>query len=131
MNSVTVTLANRSYALRAGISVRRLEKSLIAAVRRGAGIVRLPLAAGPEVHALVSPATPVTIEFSSSPQSASVTDCDEPGSPADGTAWADAITRTDSHVHPAEPIRGEPPREWMADPAIDWLDLERGLLQSQ
>lgn len=124
MNSVTVTLANRTYALRAGTSVRRLEKRLIAAVRHGAGFVRLPVAAGREVHALVSPATPITIELSSAPSRASS------ASPAAATPCCDADVGAEGHVHQAAPLTGDAAAEWMGDPAIDWLDFERGLTQS-
>ncbi|MFC4242714.1 hypothetical protein ACFOYW_04950 [Gryllotalpicola reticulitermitis] len=89
MNSVTVTLADRSYTLRRGTSVRWLKRRLVAAARRGAGFVRLPLASGPEVHALVNRSMPVTIEFRNTARVAA-------------------------------------PSEWVPEPDLDLLDLERG-----
>jgi len=124
MNSVTVTLADHSYALRSGTSIRRLERSLVAAARRGAGIIRLPLAAGREIHALVSPATPVTIEFADASRAA-------------GSAAPTGVPAPASASGPAVPCGGTAaPRghrdsaEWAPDPPLDMLDLECGLSRS-
>lgn len=119
MNAVIVTLANRSYFLRHGTSVRRLEKHLIAAVRRGAGIVRLPLANGPEVHALVSPATPVTIEVA-------------PERPAPAPRTAARTTAAAWHERDLERERESPcgaevegaTSHWLAESTLDWPDFE-------
>ena len=113
MAAVTVTLANRSYALRRGTSVRRLEKRFVAAVRRGAGFVRLRLASGPEVHALVSPSTPVTIEFTPAVGEGTAA---PPADVAVDRADAGAIAES----HDVVPV-------WMDDRPLDWLDLEREL----
>ena len=62
MHALTVVLGPHRYALRAGVSARRLENRIVAAVRRGAGIVRLPLASGDEIDAVVTPAVPILVE---------------------------------------------------------------------
>lgn len=62
MHALTVVLGPHRYALRAGVSARRLENRIVTAMRRGAGIVRLPLASGEDVDAVVTPAVPVLVE---------------------------------------------------------------------
>lgn len=62
MHALTVVLGPHRYALRTGISARRLENRIVTAMRRGAGIVRLPLASGDDVDAVVTPAVPVLVE---------------------------------------------------------------------
>jgi hypothetical protein len=62
MDTLTLTLGDRRFLLRPGTSARRLERRLVAAMRCGAGVVRLPLASGEHVDAVVSSALPVTVE---------------------------------------------------------------------
>jgi hypothetical protein len=62
METLTLTLGDRRFVLAPGTQERQLEKRLLTAVRRGAGLLRLSLASGAEVVALVSPAVPVTLE---------------------------------------------------------------------
>ncbi|MFC4242683.1 hypothetical protein ACFOYW_04795 [Gryllotalpicola reticulitermitis] len=62
MLALTLTLGPNHYALRSGTSARRLEKRIMTALRRGAGVLRLPLANGDHVDAVVSPGLPVFIE---------------------------------------------------------------------
>jgi hypothetical protein len=62
METLTLTLGDRRFVLAPGTQERRLEKRLLAAMRHGAGLLRLSLASGAEVVALVSPAIPVTLE---------------------------------------------------------------------
>ncbi|WP_344791684.1 hypothetical protein [Gryllotalpicola daejeonensis] len=51
-----------SFHLRAGVSVRTLEKKLVAAARKGAGVVRVPLSDDGEVDAVVTPTVPIALE---------------------------------------------------------------------
>lgn len=62
MHALTVTLGPHSYPLRPGTNARRLESRIVAAMRRGAGIVRLRLATGDEVDAVVTPGLPVLVQ---------------------------------------------------------------------
>lgn len=62
MHALAVTLGSHRYLLRPGTNVPRLERRIVAAMRRGAGVVRLPLATGGEVDAVVTPGVPVFVE---------------------------------------------------------------------
>jgi len=62
MDTLTLTLGDMRFVLAPGTPRRRVEKRLAAAMRRGAGVVRLPLAGGGEVDALVTAAVPVALE---------------------------------------------------------------------
>lgn len=62
MLALTLTLGPNRYALRVGTSARQLEKRIVSAMRRGAGVIRLPLASGEKVDAVVTPGLPVLVE---------------------------------------------------------------------
>jgi hypothetical protein len=62
MDALTLTLGDRRFLLRPGTSARRLERRIVAAMREGAGVVRLRLAGGTDVDVVVSRALPVTVE---------------------------------------------------------------------
>lgn len=62
METVTLRLGDLSFHLRPGVSVRSLEKKLVAAAKAGAGVVKLPLSDDGEVDAVVTAAVPVVVE---------------------------------------------------------------------
>ncbi|GAA4167079.1 hypothetical protein [Gryllotalpicola koreensis] len=68
MHTLTVTLGLTAFTLKPGTSVRKLEKRIVSALRRGAGVIRLPLAGGGNVDAIVSRGLMVTVNRQETPQ---------------------------------------------------------------
>jgi hypothetical protein len=62
MEIVMLRLGTLDFRLRGGVKLRRLERQLVAAVRRGGGVVKLPVIGDADVDAVVGPATPIAIE---------------------------------------------------------------------
>lgn len=62
MTALTIMLGPHRYALHADTSPRQLESRIVAAMRRGAGVVSLPLATGGTVDVVVTPHLPVLLE---------------------------------------------------------------------
>jgi hypothetical protein len=62
MEIVMLRLGDMDFRLRAGVKLRKLEKRIVAAVRRGGGVVKLPVEGGAAIEAVISAATPITVE---------------------------------------------------------------------
>jgi hypothetical protein len=62
METVTLRLGDLSFRLRSGVNVPALERRLVTAVKKGAGVVRLPMSGGGEVDAVVSSGLAVVVE---------------------------------------------------------------------
>jgi hypothetical protein len=62
MHTLTVTLGPKAFTLKHGTSIRKLERRIVSALRRGAGVIRLPLAGGGSIDAVVSRGLVLTID---------------------------------------------------------------------
>jgi len=78
MEIVMLRLGSFDFRLRAGVKLRRLEKQLVAAVRRGGGVVSVPVADGSNVDAVVGPATSIAIERRQAPEFSDAAEAREP-----------------------------------------------------
>jgi len=62
MHTLTVTLGPKAFTLKPSTSIRKLEKRILSALRRGAGVIRLRLAGGESIDAIVSRGLLITVD---------------------------------------------------------------------